>query len=804
MLTEEQKAIVQAVQAGQNVTGQAVPGAGKTHTLLSLEKTLRDLGRRVLCLTYSSPLKSEWRDKSPRQNPTDRWHIHSFHSFTRELYEVPGEVKDEQMRDCLQQPIPTANLPIYNVIIIDEVQDMGQLHLQLLKAYVRLLPTQPQLMLMGDARQCVYKYKSGDLRADSCYLTKPEASLLDLYDTERSWSHLWITKSHRLTKTIAHFVNVFFGLRDREIIRGVNRGEEPVDYWIGDMFKRIAEIAEFIYEKYVKTYGPGHIQFLCQFNPQREDDRTFQTQILNLLNNNHGMPYRNSKEKGVNCAVRYTYAGCKGTEAKCVILLGATLFNHPDLAQRFVACTRASQKLVLFHHCKEEAMGDLEAVRKLGADTVRFFARDALVVKESGSGKRKNLRVAEMCTDELTGTMEAEVDDRLDWTDTTDSTTAGLLSFDEPELVLQDGGATFTPNYAKIYGDAITMMFERRQGLEAPPRLYGRIFDPIIVTRCYEEFANGLIREFHSLRDTTRANACTRLQQSVARLYKAFYRKRKKDSNEARVESERKRAQQELEERLKLPTGHQPTEGEFLELLERWIDQQARDDSTGTNLRELRGRFMGASEYNLLFPEAKRFELLQRVPLEGPWGPSQCAEAACASQAYGGEHHSYMQIGNYDWVDERVMDKAVQRICDSVEPDLNIEEDIIVSFKDPVKGERMLAPRHGLAGRMDAAGADPNVPVVYEFKFHREALTRNDKAQLVIYMHMKAWKEERTHIYGILLNTRTGERLQTELRTTPSDSERFLGRIVRESTGADSPPELCRHGGELSLPPPWL
>ena len=61
MLTPEQQGVVTAALAGYNVRVLAVPGAGKTFTLERLAADLREAGKQVLCLTYSSRLKTEWR-----------------------------------------------------------------------------------------------------------------------------------------------------------------------------------------------------------------------------------------------------------------------------------------------------------------------------------------------------------------------------------------------------------------------------------------------------------------------------------------------------------------------------------------------------------------------------------------------------------------------------------------------------------------------------------------------------------------------------------------------------------------------
>lgn len=57
VLTDEQTAVVEAAINGNNVSVKAGPGAGKTFTLVHVEKALRAQHARVLRLTYSSAAK---------------------------------------------------------------------------------------------------------------------------------------------------------------------------------------------------------------------------------------------------------------------------------------------------------------------------------------------------------------------------------------------------------------------------------------------------------------------------------------------------------------------------------------------------------------------------------------------------------------------------------------------------------------------------------------------------------------------------------------------------------------------------
>jgi superfamily I DNA/RNA helicase len=170
--TSEQESVISAAVQGYNVRVLAVPGAGKTFTLEHMSAKLRSMHKRVLCLTYSSRLKTEWRDA----NSSHREDIHSFHSLACILYPEIRVRNDDDLAMVLQMqfPPPGYNPIIYDVILIDETQDMCLRHYSLLKTHYRAV----QLVVVGQLRQCVYDYAdTEDLRADTSYLDRPSTMM---------------------------------------------------------------------------------------------------------------------------------------------------------------------------------------------------------------------------------------------------------------------------------------------------------------------------------------------------------------------------------------------------------------------------------------------------------------------------------------------------------------------------------------------------------------------------------------------------------------------------------------------------
>jgi superfamily II DNA or RNA helicase len=152
--TTEQQGVIDAVVSGFNVRVMAVPGAGKTFTMERIASALRLAGKHVLCLTYSSRLKMEWRQK----NPVHKSDIHSFHSLACRLYPGQSVHNDTDLYKLLQGTTPTTMHTRYDAVLLDEAQDMCSLHYELLRAHYQGL----QLVVMGQIRQCVFEYKNNE------------------------------------------------------------------------------------------------------------------------------------------------------------------------------------------------------------------------------------------------------------------------------------------------------------------------------------------------------------------------------------------------------------------------------------------------------------------------------------------------------------------------------------------------------------------------------------------------------------------------------------------------------------------
>ena len=217
--SDEQQAIINAIQNEQNVFVNAVPGSGKTTTVTELSRQTPH--KKILQLTYNASLKDEVRKKT---QDLPNIEVHSYHSFCVQYYDKTG-YQDK----TIDYVIKTNHKPFrpieFNIISIDETQDQTSVYFQFVKKIIHDNKIkQITLLLLGDTRQSVYKFKG----ADSRFLSH--------------CNHIWNAKfielelrtSYRLTKPIAAFINnVMIG---SERIHAIKDGP-PVTYMIDDVFK---------------------------------------------------------------------------------------------------------------------------------------------------------------------------------------------------------------------------------------------------------------------------------------------------------------------------------------------------------------------------------------------------------------------------------------------------------------------------------------------------------------------------------------------------------------------------------------
>lgn len=149
ILSEEQKYFVEKALEGNNILVDACIGSGKTTSIQYLCEQISE-DKRILYLTYNKLLKLDAKKKIKNKTTT----VTNYHGFAygilRRCGVIPGYADSVQLFVKGEYPIPH-----YDVLIIDEYQDIEQELAELLE-YVKKKNPGIQIIAVGDMAQKIY------------------------------------------------------------------------------------------------------------------------------------------------------------------------------------------------------------------------------------------------------------------------------------------------------------------------------------------------------------------------------------------------------------------------------------------------------------------------------------------------------------------------------------------------------------------------------------------------------------------------------------------------------------------------
>jgi hypothetical protein len=248
-VSEEQLHICNSVQQGKNVIVDACAGSGKSTTVLSTCRFMPQTN--FLILTFNRALRLETREKVQHLQINNA-EVHTYHSLAVLYYDSNAHT-DNQLMNLINHNTPLRHSPkrVYDIIVIDEAQDMSRIYYDFIKKFTRDLGHRFQLLVLGDYRQCLYEFKGSDVR----YLTRSEFIWKNnpLLKNADEWVYAELRTTYRLTNQMASFVNnVLLG---EEKLRACRDGP-PVKYFVSTFFKIPDEVFGFI-NRIVKTDKTG-------------------------------------------------------------------------------------------------------------------------------------------------------------------------------------------------------------------------------------------------------------------------------------------------------------------------------------------------------------------------------------------------------------------------------------------------------------------------------------------------------------------------------------------------------------------
>lgn len=199
--SDEQKHILFELEKGHNVYVQAVAGSGKTTTVFWICKHFPN--KKVLQLTYNSSLRLETRDRA-KQMDISNVSIHTFHSLGKKYYSNNAHTDTGLREILLYKYKPLKKINDFDILVIDENQDLTQLYYMFIIKFLLDYKTPIQLICLGDERQCIYQFKGADPRFLSLCSNLWESFI---YLKSKIFVKCDLKTSYRITNQMGMFIN---------------------------------------------------------------------------------------------------------------------------------------------------------------------------------------------------------------------------------------------------------------------------------------------------------------------------------------------------------------------------------------------------------------------------------------------------------------------------------------------------------------------------------------------------------------------------------------------------------------------
>lgn len=348
--SEEQMNIIKYVKNKKSVTVNAVAGSGKTTLVLSFCKLCSD--KKVLQLTYNSLLASEVRAKV-NKNKIENIEIHTYHSMALKYYLYSGYTDTEMEKVIKEDMKLKIELPEYDIIVVDETQDMTILYYSLVNKIIRDLNRDINILILGDYNQGLYAFKGADPR----YLTLSNK----IWNEFSPMIDMPLKTSYRVTNNIAWFINN--AMLGEERLKTEKKGY-LVDYVYENSFEAYETIMPEIMEMLKKKEITPNDIFVLAYSlkssmcPVKKLEHAF---VVNGIECYVPISDESKIDDDIikNKVVFSTFHQAKGRERPVVILYGFDeshfMYYERDIdkykcpSTLYVGASRASLRLFLVH-----------------------------------------------------------------------------------------------------------------------------------------------------------------------------------------------------------------------------------------------------------------------------------------------------------------------------------------------------------------------------------------------------------------------------------------------------------------------
>jgi hypothetical protein len=351
-MSDEQNRIYEEIFAGNNVIVDACAGSGKSTTILSISSKMSH--KKIVKMTYNSMLCKEIKSKVETLNLSNIC-VYTYHGLTKRYYSLNCHT-DTVIRKVLRDNSPPiVDIPHFDILVIDECQDMTLLYFKLLIKFCRDHGKKIQLLILGDYMQGLYEFKGADTR----FLTLAE-KIWNNFELLMSpvFVKCYLKTSYRITQQMADFVNR--AMLNQERLFACKEGEKVVY-----IRRSTCESEKYVISKIKMLlssgFSPSDFFILGgSVKGKRSEIRKMENALVENNIPCHVPMIENDKidEKVIEGKVVFsTFHSVKGRQRKFVFVVGfdnsyfdifAKNLSHNDCPNTlYVACTRATHILFL-------------------------------------------------------------------------------------------------------------------------------------------------------------------------------------------------------------------------------------------------------------------------------------------------------------------------------------------------------------------------------------------------------------------------------------------------------------------------
>lgn len=325
--------ILKDINDGKNISIIARAGCGKTTTLLNIAEATP--GKRKEILTYNNALAASCNEHIIQKGIPDT-HCSTIHS---KFGKCASKVANDDIELLSFDQITRFSA---DIVMIDEIQDLRPI---LYESICKILPLDVQIVVVGDDKQVLYDYVTGD-EATPKYLLNPYKYFRQY--TKREWVNHVQNGSYRLQVSTAKLVSTIW---QTEIESLSTISDSPVEFVITNPWS--FNVTKYI-QSIIDNYGSENVMILSQ--SVRGAGSPVRLHINNLIKINHKKYQFTIRDysRGIPCADTWTgrtrvwtYCASKGCQAQVVILFG---LDRRQLSNDLgVAASRATHKLFVIH-----------------------------------------------------------------------------------------------------------------------------------------------------------------------------------------------------------------------------------------------------------------------------------------------------------------------------------------------------------------------------------------------------------------------------------------------------------------------